>query len=47
MARSVACLYYLNHRDWQPGDGGETAIYGEDKKTILRRIPPRDNTLFA
>ena len=47
VARSVACLYYLGNRDWQPGDGGETAIYDDDRKTILRTIPPTHNSLFA
>ena len=47
MARSVACLYYHGNHDWQPGDGGETAIYLADKKTIAKKVPPIHNSLFA
>lgn len=47
VARAVACIYYLGSEDWQDGDGGETAIYGLDGKTVVAKIPPVHNSLFA
>ena len=47
MARSLSCIYYLGNHDWQPGDGGETAIYAQDETTIVKRVPPLHNSLFV
>jgi len=47
MSRAIACLYYVGIRDWSSGDGGETAIYAADKTTIVKKIPPTHNSLFA
>lgn len=48
--RAVAILFYLNNGPWQPGDGGETALYWDWKDPVslpVDSVPPRDNTLFA
>lgn len=46
--RSVAIILYLNNEEWQPGDGGETALYYTDlnlKRAIL--VPPINNSILA
>ena len=45
--RTISILYYLNNPEWRQGDGGETGIYSADKKTLLKVVPPVNNTLFA
>jgi NAD(P)-dependent dehydrogenase (short-subunit alcohol dehydrogenase family) len=46
--RSIALIYYFNNPDWQPGDGGETALYHKDwdRETAVY-IPPVSNSLLA
>jgi len=46
--RAVAVLFYFGNPDWQPGDGGETALYahiGTNPVPALT-IPPLDNSLL-
>ncbi|QIS16773.1 2OG-Fe(II) oxygenase family protein [Nocardia arthritidis] len=45
--RAVAVLFYLANPDWQPGDGGETALYEHigDGTTTPTLVPPLDNSL--
>lgn len=46
--RSIAVIYYLNNEEWQPGDGGETALLDatRDLQTATL-IPPKSNSLLA
>jgi hypothetical protein len=47
-ARAIACLYYIgNDPDWREGMGGETGIYCDRAATLLDKVPPRNNSLFA
>jgi hypothetical protein len=45
--RIISILIYLNNPPWQEGDGGETGIYTAEKQTLLKKVPPINNTLFA
>jgi hypothetical protein len=45
--RVISLLIYINNPDWQEGDGGETGIYAADGKTLLTKVPPVNNRLFA
>lgn len=47
LARSVACLYYFGNRDWQQGDGGETALFAIDRMSPVKKVAPIHNTLLA
>ena len=47
VARSIACIYHVGDANWQVGDGGETALYAMDQSTILKKVPPIHNSLFA
>ncbi|MBF6127802.1 2OG-Fe(II) oxygenase [Nocardia brasiliensis] len=48
--RAVAVLFYFGNPDWQPGDGGETALYDNlaEGETMpnLTLVPPLDNSLI-
>ncbi len=48
--RAVAVLFYLGNPGWQPGDGGETALYDHvaDGATLpsVVLVPPLDNSLL-
>ncbi|CAM4243980.1 2OG-Fe(II) oxygenase family protein [Nocardia ninae] len=48
--RAVAVLFYFGNPEWQPGDGGETALYNNlsdgEKLPELTLIPPLDNSLI-
>lgn len=48
--RAVAMLFYLGNPGWQPGDGGETALYDHiaegEKLPELTLVPPLDNSLI-
>lgn len=47
--RAVAILVYLANPPWQPGDGGETAVFagsGGDRH-LVRRVPPVNNSMLA
>lgn len=46
-ARKIAILTYLDDGSWREGDGGETALYAKDKETIVGKVAPRKNRLFA
>ncbi|MGK8502443.1 2OG-Fe(II) oxygenase family protein [Nocardia asiatica] len=48
--RAVAVLFYLGNPGWQPGDGGETALYdhvadGAALPSVVL-VPPLDNSLL-
>ncbi|MGQ4597929.1 2OG-Fe(II) oxygenase family protein [Nocardia sp. R6R-6] len=47
--RAVAVLFYLGNPGWQPGDGGETALYDHvaDDAALpsVTLVPPLDNSL--
>jgi hypothetical protein len=45
--RIISLIFYLNNDEWREGDGGETGIYAADGKILLKKIPPKNNTLFA
>lgn len=45
--RIIAILFYLNNDGWKEGDGGETGIYGADKMTLVKKVPPLNNSLLA
>lgn len=50
VVRAVAVLFYVNNPDWQPGDGGETGLYGRISDPVdmpLVRIPPINNSLLC
>ena len=34
--RAVSVLFYLANPEWEPGDGGETALF----RTLRRLAPP-------
>lgn len=38
--RIVSTVAYLT-KDWQPGDGGELVIYGEDGEQVLTTVEPK------
>ncbi|WP_378735109.1 2OG-Fe(II) oxygenase family protein [Nocardia brasiliensis] len=48
--RAVAVLFYFGNPGWQPGDGGETALYDNmsegEKLPELTLVPPLDNSLI-
>ncbi|KAA8890466.1 2OG-Fe(II) oxygenase [Nocardia colli] len=48
--RAVAVLFYFGNPGWQPGDGGETALYDNiaegEKLPDLTLVPPLDNSLI-
>lgn len=46
--RAVAVLYYFGNPGWQPGDGGETALYEHvgDSSAVPFLVPPLDNSLL-
>jgi len=46
--RGVAALFYLHNGPWQPGDGGETALYVREGTAFhpVIRVPPIDNSLL-
>lgn len=44
VTRSVALLFYLDDKDWTPGQGGETGFFDEHKKPIAA-FEPRRNVL--
>lgn len=46
--RAVAVLFYLGNPGWQPGDGGETALFehvGAGNPVASLLVPPLDNSL--
>ncbi len=45
--RIIAILFFLNNDDWKEGDGGELGIYRKDNPVPVKKIAPRNNTLFA
>lgn len=45
--RIIALIYFLNNDGWKDGDGGETGLYSEDKKTLLKKVAPLNNRLLA
>ena len=45
--RIISLLIYINNPEWHEGDGGETGIYSKDGKTLLKKVPPVNNRLFA
>ena len=48
--RGVAMLYYLANPPWQPGDGGETALYqkyGTPVEQPDATVPPRNNSALV
>lgn len=47
--RAATMIFYLCNDGWEPGDGGETAIYSQDCETPdtqVKLIEPRNNSLF-
>lgn len=47
--RAVALLFYLANPDWQPGDGGETALFascGGANRGPAATVPPINNSLM-
>lgn len=46
--RTIAIIYYFNNPEWKQGDGGETGLYAsKDEKTLVKKIAPINNRLFA
>jgi hypothetical protein len=45
--RAIVWMVYLENPAWKEGDGGETGIYSTDRKTIIKKIAPINNRLFA
>lgn len=45
--RAIAILFYVANPPWKEGDGGETGLYADDQKTLLKKIPPVNNRLLA
>lgn len=45
--RAIAFIYYFSDDCWKPGDGGETAVFGPDQKSLVKKIDPLNNRLFA
>jgi len=48
--RAVAMIFYLCNPEWQPGDGGTTALYRSAKDDVDRpvlEVPPINNSLLA
>ena len=47
--RAVSVLFYLNNGPWQPGDGGETALFASnsDARAVgpAATVPPVDNSM--
>jgi len=44
--RALAVLIYLDNPSWQPGHGGETALYCDPRGGPVTLVPPRDNTML-
>ena len=47
--RAATMIFYLNNDHWEPGDGGETGLYGaqyETENTDIRLAPPYNNSLL-
>ena len=48
--RGAVVIYYLLNDGWQPGDGGETGLFGsgtDDPAAPLGTCPPVNNSLIA
>ena len=45
--RKLALLYFLENDGWREGDGGETALYAADAKTLVKKVAPINNRLLA
>ncbi|WP_346352167.1 2OG-Fe(II) oxygenase [Oceanimonas sp. AH20CE76] len=44
--RRLTTVLYLNN-DWQPANGGELLVYGDNSKTPLHRVTPNGGTLVC
>lgn len=45
--RAIAVIYYMNNPTWNPGDGGETALYDVTAKSVQKIVAPLNNRLLA
>lgn len=44
--RAVSALFYLGNPEWEPGDGGETALYANGAARVpAATVPPVNNSL--
>jgi hypothetical protein len=50
LVRAVAVLFYLGNPEWQPGQGGETALFsaaGPDTPQPVVHVPPLNNSMIV
>ncbi len=45
--RAISFIFFLNNDGWHEGDGGETGLYANDKKTLVKKVAPLNNRLLA
>ena len=45
--RIIALIYYLDNDNWNESDGGETGLYDIDTVTLVKKVAPLNNRLFA
>lgn len=45
--RKISLIYFLANDGWKEGDGGEVGLYSPDGKTLITKIAPINNRLFA
>lgn len=45
--RAIGLLYYLGDEVWQDGEGGETGLYASKTGSLVKRVAPHNNRLFA
>jgi hypothetical protein len=46
-ARALACLYYVGNDTWAPNVGGDTGLYADLGRRLVKSIPPKNNSLLV
>lgn len=46
-SRAITAIYYFGEEEWKEGFGGETGVFDNDGKTLINKIAPISNRLFA